>query len=244
MIDENKILGNWESLIKIIENSFTGDRKEKLLELYNSLEDRMSIAPASGIVHCHNCFAGGYVDHVLRVIECAQKISDVWIDLGVVKNWTDEELIFSALNHDLGKIGDMEHDYYIPNQSEWHRKNQGKLYIFNPELNYMSVPDRSLYLLANAGIEYTYNEAMSIRLHDGLYDDANVQYLKTFNKDKEVKSHLPTIIHHADHMASRIEHSKDVSLIDSKPKRKSYSKKTVTEVNTSAKDLFKDLFKE
>ena len=44
MIDENKILGNWESLIKIIENSFTGDRKENLLKLYTSLEDRMSIS--------------------------------------------------------------------------------------------------------------------------------------------------------------------------------------------------------
>ena len=244
MLDEQQILGNWKSLLQIIETGFTDDRKENLLKLYESLEDRMSITPASGIVHYHNCFAGGYVDHVLRVIECAQKIADIWLKLGVVKNWTDEELLFSALNHDLGKIGDMQHDYYIPNQSEWHRKNQGKLYVFNPELDYMSVPDRSLYLLANAGIEYSYNEAMAIRLHDGLYDDANVQYLKTFNKDKEVKSHLPTIIHHADHMASRIEHSKDVSLIDSKPKRKSYSKKTVTEVNTSAKDLFKDLFKE
>ena len=93
MIDEKQILGNWESLIKIIENSFTGERRENLLNLYNALEDRMSIAPASGIVHYHNCFAGGYVDHVLRVIECAQKVADTWVSLGVMKNWADEELI-------------------------------------------------------------------------------------------------------------------------------------------------------
>ena len=243
-LTSEQIVQNWERLLNVIETEFTGERKDKLLSMYTDLEERMCMAPASSFSHFHNCMPGGYVDHVLRVIECAQKTAEVWLKLGVVKNWTDEELLFSALNHDLGKIGDMEHDYYIPNQSEWHRKNQGKLYVFNPELDYMSVPDRSLYLLANAGIDYSYNEAMAIRLHDGLYDDANAQYLKTFNKDKEVKSHLPTIIHHADHMASRIEHSKDVSLIDSKPKRKSYSKKTVTEVNTSAKDLFKDLFKE
>ena len=59
MLDEKQIVGNWEGLLEIIENGFTGNRKEKLLELYELLEDRMSIAPASGIVHYHNCFAGG-----------------------------------------------------------------------------------------------------------------------------------------------------------------------------------------
>ena len=141
----------------------------------------------------------------------------------------------------MGKVGDLAEDYYTPNDSEWHRKNQGKLYVFNPELDYMSVPDRSLYLLANAGIDYSYNEAMAIRLHDGLYDDANAQYLKTFNKDKEVKSHLPTIIHHADHMASRIEHSKTEEPI---VKTNVNKKKSLSTANGSAKDLFNDFFKE
>ena len=141
----------------------------------------------------------------------------------------------------------MEHDYYITNQSEWHRKNQGKLYVFNPELDYMSVPDRSLYLLANAGIDYSYNEAMAIRLHDGLYDDANAQYLKTFNTDKEIKSNLPTILHHADHMASRIEHDNYVKSAGNNLKQTPKKRKASPKLNgasESANDLFKDFFKE
>ena len=32
-------------------------------------------------------------------------------------NFTNEELIFAALHHDLGKIGDLEgNDYYVPQE--------------------------------------------------------------------------------------------------------------------------------
>ena len=110
----------------------------------------------------------------------------------------------------------------------------------------MSVPDRSLFLLAQNGISYSYNEAIAIRLHDGMYDDANVQYLKTFNTDKEIKSNLPTILHHADHMASRIEHDnyvKSTNGLKPKPNRRKQTPK-LNGATDSANDLFKDFFKE
>ena len=56
-------------------------------------------------------------------------------------NFTDEELVF-ALHHDLGKVGDLEHDYYAPQDSDWHRKNRGEIYKHNPQLQYMKVPDK------------------------------------------------------------------------------------------------------
>jgi hypothetical protein len=246
-LTEEQILQNWNTLLEVITSKFRGERRTALLKMYNGLAERMMLAPASGIVHYHNCFAGGYVEHVLRVIDCAKRLDSQWEIMGAEVNYTEEELIFSALNHDLGKVGDMEHDYYIPNPSEWHRKNQGKLYKFNPELDYMSVPDRSLFLLAQNGISYSYNEAMAIRLHDGMYDDANFQYLKTFNTDKEIKSNLPTILHHADHMASRIEHDnykKEIgNNLKPKPKRRQSTTK-IDSANESANDLFKEFFKE
>ena len=246
MLDENEIVQNWKDLEKVIGESFSKERTPKLKAMYAKLQDRMMMAPASGIVHYHNCFAGGYVEHVLRVIKCAKHVHSMWREMGAEINYTDEELVFSALNHDLGKIGDMTNDYYIPNPSEWHRKNQGKLYKFNPELDYMSVPDRSLFLLAQNGINYSYNEAIAIRLHDGMYDEANIQYLKTFNTDKEIKSNLPTILHHADHMASRIEHDnyvKSTNNLKPQPKRRSSTPK-LNGATDSANDLFKDFFKE
>ena len=181
MLDENQIVQNWNDLEKIIETKFSKERTPKLKAMYAKLQDRMMMAPASGIVHYHNCFAGGYVDHVLRVIDCAKRIDSQWEIMGAEVTHTEEELIFSALNHDLGKVGDMTNDYYIPNPSEWHRKNQGQLYKANPETPFALVPDRSLFLLNQFGIKYSYNEFLGIKLHDGMYDDSNKPYLMSFN---------------------------------------------------------------
>ena len=61
--------------------------------MYHHLEDRMTFAPASGRNYYHNCFPGGYVDHVLRVIKFAQLQYDLWKDNGAnVDNYTKEEL--------------------------------------------------------------------------------------------------------------------------------------------------------
>ena len=44
------------------------------------------------------------------------QIKGTWEKNGATINFTDEELIF--VHHDLGKVGDLEHDYYIPNDSD------------------------------------------------------------------------------------------------------------------------------
>ena len=36
---------------------------------------------------------------------------------------------------------------YKPNKSEWHIKNQGKMYEFNEELTSMSIGERSIYYM-------------------------------------------------------------------------------------------------
>ena len=63
---------------------------------YNKHQDELMMMPASHKRAYHNAFPGGYVDHVIRVIESALKISKVWKDFGVEENWTEEELVFSA----------------------------------------------------------------------------------------------------------------------------------------------------
>ena len=41
MLEAKQIQDNWESLIKLIEDNFTGERKENLLKMYNYFKDRM-----------------------------------------------------------------------------------------------------------------------------------------------------------------------------------------------------------
>jgi hypothetical protein len=201
-----QLTDNWNKLIQIIEDTFPSPRKEKLLEMYNHFEDRIVYMPASGKEHFHNCFPGGYVEHVLNVINCAQELFMVWERLGGTIDYTKEELIFVALNHDLGKVGSIDQEAYRPNPSEWHRKNQGALYEFNPDNPFIPVPDNSLFLLQQFSIPYTFNEHLGIKLHDGLYDDGNKPYFISYQPQSKLRTHLPILMHQADHMASRIEY--------------------------------------
>ena len=247
-LTEENLSANWNDLLKIINNNFKDERKTKLTNLYNTLQDRMMFAPASGTEHFHNCFIGGYVEHVLRVVKCSEHLYSLWREMKAdMSGYTFEELIFSALNHDLGKIGDKIHDYYVPNQSEWHRKNQGKIYNINPEIQNMSVPHRSLWLLQEFDVKYSQNEMIAIMVHDGLYDEGNASYLKTWDKDRKLKNHMPLLLHQADHMASMIEYEMwkngPTNLI-SKPQQKTWKKPTpkISSAKENANDLFKDLF--
>ena len=127
-----QIQENWEKLIKLIDDTFVDtddtERHTKLREMYDYFEDRMCMAPASGKEHFHYAHVGGYVEHVLHVVDCAVQLKEVWEKNGATINFTDEELIFAAMHHDLGKVGDLEHDYYIPQDSDWHRTNRGEIY--------------------------------------------------------------------------------------------------------------------
>jgi len=116
-----QIVENWERLLEVIRTEFTGERQTKLLSMYTDLEDRMSTQPASSIDHYHNAFDGGYVDHVLRVIDCAHEVYDLWTRMGAdMSGYTKEELIFTALNHDIGKMGfpGEGNETYIPNDTK------------------------------------------------------------------------------------------------------------------------------
>jgi len=164
------------------------------------------LMPASHKKEYHNAFPGGYVDHVLRVVQSALKLNKVWVEMGVdTSTYTVEELVFSALNHDLGKMGDEQNESYIPQTDQWRKEKLGEDYKFNDRLEYMSVPDRGLHLLMSHGVTFSRNEMLAIKLHDGLYDDANKPYLMSWSPETKPRTALVFIIHQADLMAARIE---------------------------------------
>jgi hypothetical protein len=123
--------------------------------------------------------------------------------------YTKEELVFSALNHDLGKMGDEENESYIPQDDKWRKEKLGEDYKFNDRIPFASVPDRGLFLLQSHGIQYTFNEMLTIQTHDGLYDEANKKYLMTYMPEQKPRTSLPYIVHQADLMAARIEFERE-----------------------------------
>ena len=205
-LSAEQIQSNWDKFISNIEKYITGDRKQLLLDFYSKFEDRIAMMPASHKTAYHSAFPGGYVDHVNRVVDASLKMYDVWGDFGMDKStFTIEELVFSAINHDLGKMGDEEHECYIPQTDKWRREKLGEDYMHNKAIPFSAVPDRGLFLLQQHDVKYTFNEMIAIQTHDGLYDPANEKYLKSFMPETKPRTSLPFILHQADMMAARIE---------------------------------------
>ena len=252
-----QIQENWNQLRQLINDTFKGERLDKLNHMYDYFEARMCVAPASGKEHYHNAHVGGYVEHVLHVIDCAVKLKKLWEDSGATINFSDEELIFAAMHHDLGKCGDeLGNEFYTPNESEWHIKNQGKIYNVNPDLEHMDVTDRSFFLLQQYGIKYSSREFYGIRLADGMYVKANEAYLKTAKPNMMLRTHLPIIIHQADMMATYYErdmwrngNKKEAKKIQQSVNKikKAVDNEVKEKFNTKssdAKDIFNELFGE
>ena len=216
--------------------------------LFRSIVEKVLTAPASSNSTRHNCWPGGYIDHVNRVVKCAIELWETWHSLGAnTKNYTKEELVFAAINHDLGKVGSSTDDYYIPNDSDWHVK-RGQIYKINPKLQFMKVPDRSIYLLQEHGVAFSENEYLAIKLHDGLYSKGNESYLMAGQPEFALKTDMPILLHHADHLATLIEsaiaHQPEVVEVASTPNK---IKSKLTNVNdpiadASLKDAFNQLF--
>jgi hypothetical protein len=202
---------NYNKFIEFLKKVFKNnpDRLDNLLRMYSGTElgTELTIAPASGKLHFHSAYVGGYIDHVMNVCRNAFGMKKLFAEQGGRINFTDEELFFSALHHDLGKLGDGEKPHYIPEESDWHRKNQNSAFKINPELYYMDVTDRALWLLNQYGIKYSQNEMLGIKMADGLYNEATKKYFINYSDGGDLKTELPYIIHWADHMSCRAEGS-------------------------------------
>ena len=95
MLEAEKIKSNWEQYREAVNNYFP-TRKDQLNQMYDDFEDRMVMMPASSMAHFHNAFAGGYVDHVLRVIACTEELYESWKKMGAdMSGYTIEELRFA-----------------------------------------------------------------------------------------------------------------------------------------------------
>ena len=240
-----EIQHNWGNLRQLIDANFTGERLERLNEMYDFFEERMCLAPASGREHFHNAHPGGYVEHVLHITQFVQQIYRLWGQNGAkIDNFTEEELIFAALHHDLGKVGNLVEDNYIENDSDWHRKNQGLIYKHNPKIDYMTITDRACWILQHFNVNMTENEYIGLRLTDGLYEEANKGYYMNYSKDNQLTTNMAYILHQADMMASKIEFDQwkrgdhDIKVDKVKEEKKK------TEQSKAANQAFKELFGE
>ena len=196
---------NYEKHLKIVD-TYIGDRKDSVKKLLSHMEETYVMAPASGKSWHHNAFAGGYVDHVNRVVEYAVKQSRLYQEMGGTVDYTEEELVFAALFHDLGKLGDGDKENYQPQTDKWRQDKLSEMYTYNSDLDFMLIPDRSLYILQKFGIKVSQKEWLGIRLHDGVFDKANEAYFFSYQESSRQKTSIVSVLHSADFLASKVEY--------------------------------------
>lgn len=188
-----QIQENYERFVSLAKK--TGDAKQPGLErFFTHFEERLAMCPASSKVGFHNAFYGGLVEHSLRVLKNCNRLMQVYKD---VVDFSQEEMIFGCLFHDIGKLGDVDNERYIVQTSEWHLK-QGNVFEYNKNMKFMTTPDMGLFLMQHFGIPLTFQEWLAIKLNDGQYDVANAPY-------KLKEGILPLLVHQADVMATIVE---------------------------------------
>lgn len=213
-LTNDQIEFNYNTLMEHIETMFP-TRVKPLMAMYKDLEIKAATAPASGTEYFHNAFSGGYLDHVLRVLEYSFTMYETWKSLGLdVDTFTVEELAFVAIHHDLGKLGfpGDDNDRYVWNGDDFTRKKFGLVYETNPEIPYAIPQHLALYLLQRYGVKVTWNEMLAILIHDGLYEEENKSYYVSYKHKSRLRTSLPKIIHQADMMAAQFEYERWANL--------------------------------
>jgi hypothetical protein len=207
-LTESQVNENYEYFLEFLKEKFSGDRLEKLLEMYKeeNLGMQLATAPASGKVHYHYAHTGGYIQHIMNVEKGSRGAAKLFETLGGTIDFTEEERIFAALHHDLGKLGDETGPYYVPQTEAWSIQKKGEVFKHNPSTQFWNVTDRALYNLQRYGVICTWKETLAIKLSDGLYDENNATYLKSYNPDQVLRTNLPYVIHTGDFLACHAEY--------------------------------------
>jgi len=164
--------------------------------LIEDVGERFFSAPASGRLMYHNCCVGGLLEHSIRVHTIFSDLCEKYHEVE-----SKDDIIIAALFHDIGKIGTLDQDYYVPKNSKWHEENMGLYYESNPKLRFMPHAQRSLQLLGQYEFNLVNDVYTGILIHDGQYVDENKPY-----KMKEGK--FPLLLHMADRLACEIEKEK------------------------------------
>ncbi len=199
--DHTKSCKQLNKLYTTIEYSFGRDseRTKAVTMMHESMESRLVSAPASSKIQFHNAYPGGYLDHVLHVIEAAYLLRPVYERLGGALDFTEEEMVFAAMHHDLGKLGDEDGPAYFETIDP-KDNNNGVYFKTNTGPQIMSCFDRTIYLLNKHGIKFNKHEMLAIKMADGVFSDENKTQFYA-NGFFPHRTHLGYFIHWADWMA-------------------------------------------
>lgn len=137
-------------------------------ELLKFLGDDLYIAPASTTLDMHGCFPGGLLNTIMKACKYSIQINDL---LPENQRVLKETIVKCSFLSQIGKVFML-----VPNSSEWHRKNLGKMYEFKETNVKLKSSERSIYYATKYGVLLTEEEFQCIINHEKDSDDKQAKY--------------------------------------------------------------------
>lgn len=155
--NEKFIVKNYEETLKLINDTFGKD--DPLHKMIDGLGNRYALCSATTRKEYYSAFPGGLCYHNRHMHFWMKKFATL---MGVQ---SEKSVVKIAVLHEIGKLGDLENEYYMELDSKWHR-DKGMYFEVNPKVQFMKVPDRSLWLAQHYRIKLSQDEYLAILLHD------------------------------------------------------------------------------
>ena len=162
MVDFNVITENIEKYYNIIKRF----EDEQLNDMLEQLKDRIAVCPNNSQKDLSGCEDGGFLIVTFNILNMIRKL-----DLITGKHCDQKSLFKIALIHDIGKIGNINDDRFISQDSDWHYEKLGMIYKKNPI--FLDVPSSysTLQILSWFGIKLDsieHDAIMSVALNKPL----------------------------------------------------------------------------
>jgi hypothetical protein len=156
MMNERELTELWTSYAKLAEK--ITDHGDGINRMIGDLAERILMCPAEPRNDSPGCEPGGLIQQAITVAKGMKRLND-----GFNMGTTTESILLVGLFHEIGKIGNLDEPYFIPEEESWRREKLGAFYKPNERLGRMTIPERSLFLLNHYGVKLTEEEFMAIR---------------------------------------------------------------------------------
>ena len=165
-IDTDHLISRYETYTSILKKFFPDEGIDRFLEDYGT---RLVTCPR-GLVAEEGGTWGSLVDFLcstaLKAKEVSQEVCDV------------KSAVRVALIHELGKLGEVDAELYLEQDSSWHREKLGQNFKYNDKCPKMSVSHRTLYIMQKYNINLTGDEWITILISQGMQYPENAFYGK------------------------------------------------------------------
>jgi len=207
--EQERLVATSEQWLKATVNEYfpkEGEEHKTFRLMVKNLLAPLKATPASPSTKWHGAWAGGLLVHTVEVIKTAMKLADMLLpEIPDPDSTGRSEFMRSVIKtgflHDIGKLGDGEHPYYLEQDNEWRKENLGEMFVINRdlrELTYMPIPVRGLWMAQRFGVYLTPEETQAIVSSDGPQTELG-KIVATF-----LETPLTMVIHFADKWVSQV----------------------------------------